>query len=170
MRFAHLFLIALILSAVSASVMAGPLPGRNLNPDLIAFSAGEYDVFDDSKAAEFVLEYRAKSWNWYTASPLFGVMATTDGAVYGFAGIGFDWFLSNNWVLNPNFAAGAYHNGSGKDLGSAIEFRSGLEINYAFEDRSRLGLAFNHISNASIGNENPGTESLLLTYAIPFRW
>ncbi|HID90986.1 TPA: hypothetical protein EYP44_03395, partial [Candidatus Bathyarchaeota archaeon] len=38
----------------------------------------------------------------------------------------------------------------GKDLGGALEFRSGIEASYAFENDSRLGVAFNHISNASL--------------------
>ncbi|TAH34744.1 MAG: acyloxyacyl hydrolase [Alphaproteobacteria bacterium] len=169
MRFVRFAILAFVVLCVASAAYAAPMPRRE-NPDLVTFSAGEYDVFDDKKAAEFVLEYRVKSWNWNTMSPLVGIMATTDGAVYGFAGLGFDWFINKNWVVNPNFAAGAYHNGSGKDLGSAIEFRSGLELNYVMEDRARLGLAFNHISNASIGDENPGTESLLLTYSMPIGW
>ncbi|MBT4488902.1 MAG: acyloxyacyl hydrolase, partial [Rhodospirillaceae bacterium] len=40
---------------------------------------------------------------------------------------------------------------------------------YRFSDRSRLGVALSHISNASIGDKNPGAESLMLTYALPVR-
>ena len=97
-------------------------------------------------------------------------MATGDSAVYGFAGIDADFFISNRFVLNPNFAVGAYSNGDGKDLGHGLEFRSGLELNYVLDDQSRFGVAFNHISNASLGDSNPGTESLLVNYSIPMQW
>ncbi|MDP6622047.1 MAG: acyloxyacyl hydrolase, partial [Alphaproteobacteria bacterium] len=61
-----------------------------------------------------------------------------------------------------------YHRGQGKDLGHWIEFRSQLELAYRFDDRSRLGVSLSHISNASLDDNNPGTESLMLNYAVPF--
>ena len=48
-----------------------------------------------------------------------------------------------------------------------LEFRSQIEFAYRFDDRSRLGLAVSHMSNASIANENPGTESAILYYSVP---
>lgn len=157
--FSLLFAFAILLHFAAPAFAEGP--------DLVAFSAGEYDVFDDNKAAEFVVEYRMKSPLVWKIAPLAGVMVTTDAAVYGFAGLGADFFLTDRVVLNPNFAVGAYHDGSGKDLGHTVEFRSGVELGYQFDNYSRLGIAFNHISNASLGDSNPGTESLLLTYAVP---
>ncbi len=170
MRFVIAIAVFLICPLVFANHAVAADGKKTGTPDLISFAVGQYDVFDNEEAAEFVLEYRAKSWNWNTLSPLAGVMATTDGAVYGFGGIGFDWAIDNKWIINPNFAVGAYHNGAGKDLGHGLEFRSGLELNYVTDDLSRLGVAFNHISNASLGDENPGTESLLFTYSIPVGW
>lgn len=70
-------------------------------------------------------------------------------------------------MLTPSFAVGAYEDGDGKDLGGTLEFRSAVELSYRLDDRARLGLAFDHISNASIYDDNPGTESLVLMYAIP---
>jgi len=31
-----------------------------------------------------------------------------------------------------------------------------------------LGLTFHHLSNAGLDEQNPGTESVLLVYSIPF--
>ena len=67
----------------------------------------------------------------------------------------------------PNFAIGGYRRGTAKDLGSVIEFRSGIEIAYRFGNAARLGVAISHISNASISDNNPGTESIVLSYSIP---
>jgi hypothetical protein len=67
----------------------------------------------------------------------------------------------------PVAAAGYFHRGAGKDLGSHLEFKTGLELAYRFDDMSRIGIAFDHISNAGLTKRNPGTESLLLTYSIP---
>ncbi|MBT5810587.1 MAG: acyloxyacyl hydrolase, partial [Rhodospirillaceae bacterium] len=55
----------------------------------------------------------------------------------------------------------------GKDLGNTVEFRSGVELAYRLDDRARLGVAFHHISNASLSDNNPGTETLTLTFSLP---
>jgi hypothetical protein len=70
-------------------------------------------------------------------------------------------------VLTPSFGAGLYADGGGKELGHAVEFRSQIEIAYRFDNRARLGLAFSHISNASIGDKNPGVEVLNVYYSLP---
>ena len=99
--------------------------------------------------------------------PFVGVMASGDAAIYGYGGIAFDWILSN-LILTPSFAVGGYIDGDGKDLGHTIEFRSAVEVGYQFADRHRLGLMFYHLSNASLADNNPGTEVLSLSYSIPF--
>jgi hypothetical protein len=91
----------------------------------------------------------------------------SDSAFYSYGGIAFDWKLGK-FVFTPSFAAGAYRDGDGKDLGHVVEFRSAIEIAYEFENRHRLGLIFYHLSNASISDNNPGTEVLSLGYSIPF--
>ena len=118
-------------------------------------------------AADFRVEYRSDMRFWKLV-PFIGLAGTSDEAIYGFAGLGIDIFLGRRVVLQPNAAFVGYHKGDGKDLGSAIEFRSALELAYRFDDRSRLGLAISHISNASIGSNNPGTELFTLHYSVPF--
>ncbi len=71
-------------------------------------------------------------------------------------------------MVTPSFGGGFYADGSGKKLGHEIEFRSQIELAYRFDNRSRLGVAFSHISNASIGGDkNPGVEVLNIYYALP---
>ena len=148
-------------------ILSAPVSARAEEPDLVAVSAGVYDVLDSETAGEARLEYRWQTPLFWRVSPFIGVMGTTDSAAYGYGGLGADIKLTENWIFNPNFAIGAYKNGNGKDLGHGLEFRSGAEIAYKFQNDSRLGLSFHHISNASLGNENPGTESVVLTYGIP---
>lgn len=158
--------IAAFLALGIATLGAGVAPARAEEPDFISISAGVFDINDNETTAEFRAEYRSDLRFWY-AMPFVGVMGTADGALYGYAGLGFEMFFGPRIVLMPNAAFGAYSDGDGKDLGAAIEFRTGLELAYRFDDYSRLGLAFHHISNASIDENNPGTESLVLTYSIP---
>lgn len=137
-------------------------------PDFLTLGVGVYDMFDDQTTAEFRAEYvfaeKHKLW-WFT--PFVGLTATAEAGTYAYAGIGIDIFFGRRFVITPNFAAGIYGNGDGKDLGHAIEFRSGANFAYRFDDYSRLGFAFHHISNAGLDERNPGEETLMLTYSIP---
>ncbi len=135
-------------------------------PDLLAFSLGGFDVNDDQTAGEARIEYRSHR-KLFVFGPMAGLMVNSDGGAYGYGGIYFDITLGEHIVLTPSLAVGGYRRGGGKDLGSVIEFRSGVEVAWRFAGGARLGIAFNHISNASIDDNNPGTESIVLTYAIP---
>ncbi len=143
-------------------------PARAEEQAFIAFSAGAFDVGKDETAAEGRLEYRSGTRIW-VFKPFAGVMGTSDGGAYGYAGVLLDLFYSRRIVATLSFAPGVYTEGDGKDLGHGLEFRSQLEIAYRFDDRARLGLSISHMSNASIGDKNPGSESLMLTYALPIR-
>ena len=141
-------------------------PARADDPAFIAFSAGAFDLGKDQTAAEGRLEYRSNIRLW-VFKPFAGVMGTSDGGAFGYAGVLVDIFFGRRAVASLSFARGAYAEGSGKKLGHELEFRSQLELAYRFDDRARLGFSVSHISNASIGDKNPGAESLMLTYALP---
>ena len=142
-------------------------PARAEEPDFFGFSAGGYDVNDNQTAAEFRVEYRSDLRFWKLV-PFVGLAGTTDAAIYGFSGLGLDFYLGRRLVIQPNAAFVGYHAGNGKDLGGEFQFRTGGEIAWRFDNWSRLAIAFHHISNASIYKDNPGTELLVLTYSVPF--
>lgn len=150
--------------AVTLSIGARAYAGDD--PSFVAFHAGGYDVNDNETAGQFNLEYRSSWDDWYL-KPFAGVMATTDAALYGYGGFMLDIYLGRRIVFTPNVAVGLYSDGDGKDLGSIIEFRSGVELAYRFDNRARLGVAFHHISNAGIDDVNPGTETLTLVFSLP---
>ena len=141
-------------------------PAPAADPDFLTISLGGYDVNDNETAAEFRLEYRSHR-AYLFLKPMIGLLGNSEGGIYGYGGVNLDLYFARRWVMMPSFAMGGYRRGGSKDLGSIIEFRSGLEIAYRFDDRGRLGVAFSHISNAGISNNNPGTESLVLSYSIP---
>lgn len=137
------------------------------DPALLALGLGYYDInLRDDEAADFRLEYRSDLALW-VIKPWAGLEVTSDGAVYGLGGLLADIALGPRFRLTPSLGVGAYHDGGGKDLGHTVEFRSQIELAYRFEGGPRLGLAFGHISNASLGDDNPGTEILTLYYMIP---
>ncbi|WP_417542600.1 acyloxyacyl hydrolase [Methylophaga thalassica] len=132
----------------------------------MSLSVGAFEVFDDNTAAEIGVEYRfSPQASAFNLIPTLGATLTSDGGYWGYAGVRYDIYLNNNWILTPNFAIAAYEQGGGVDLGYDIEFRTGAELAYQFSDKSRLGLGLYHLSNANIGENNPGAESLILSYS-----
>jgi lipid A 3-O-deacylase len=137
------------------------------DPAFISLGAGATGVIADRKqGAAFNIEYRSDYELW-KIRPFVGGFATSDASLYGYFGFLMDIYFGNRWVLTPNTAVGLYAEGDGQDLGHVIEFRSGFELAYRLDDRSRLGVAVHHLSNASIGSDNPGTETALIYYSIP---
>jgi lipid A 3-O-deacylase len=155
-------LAALVLCAVFG-VLA---PARADDPAFLTGSVGHYDLFDNMEATAFNFEYRS-SKKLLFLKPFAGVMGTTDKAFYGYGGLLVDVYLGRRLVLTGNTAVGAYHDGDGKDLGHWVEFRSGLELAFRFDNRARLGLGIHHISNMGIGHHNPGTEILSVIFSWP---
>ena len=112
------------------------------------------------------LEYRhGKRYGIF--KPMFGGLVNTDHGFYGYAGVRIDLYLTKKIVLSPSFAPGIYEKGDGKDLGHPIEFRSGLDLSYRRKNGARVGMEVHHLSNASLDENNPGTETFLFTYSIP---
>ncbi len=146
-------------------------PDRGLSIESIYFTpaAGVYEIFDpDDRMFAFWLEFRTVLQGWY-AKPFVGLMATSENSFYGYVGAGFDIFFGDNVVLTPNFAVGAHESGDGKELGGPTIFRIGGELSYMFDNRTSVGLALHHLTNFGIDNQNPGAESLLLTYSWSLR-
>ena len=160
--------------AAAAAVMLGlclglvlmPRAARAGDPNYLAVGAGVYDVLHDFKAAQGRLEFRFAN-GLFHIKPMVGVLFTSKGTVMGYGGFRLDLYFGPHVVITPNAAVGGFYRGSGKELGSTIEFKTGGEVAWRFDDRSRLGIAFDHISNAGIGRHNPGTESLLLFWSFP---
>lgn len=158
------------LLALTAGIAFAPAPVR-AQDDMLSLGVGYYDVMDgDEDAADFRAEYRWGSPAWWQLKPFAGLEFTSDSAVYGLGGLYMDWVLAQHIYMTPSVGVGVYSDGDGKDLGYGIEFRSQLELSYALDDNSRLGLGLSHISNAGIDSHNPGTEVLSLYYHVPVDW
>jgi len=155
----HAALAALLTLSLSAPAQATDYLSLNVGA-FNALRSGEQDV-------QFGGEYRFNEWK-YGIRPVIGAFGTSESAAYGYVGLNWDVaILPNQLYIIPNFAVGAFHEGDGKDLGGTLEFRSGIEIAYQFPNQHQLGVALNHLSNASIYDRNPGEESILLIYSIP---
>lgn len=163
-------LAAFPLLLVSTALL---LPGGAAADPLLALSAGAYDVGDfEAGTAEAGVEIQlAPVWTGrlprrLALRPMLGLSGTGDGAVWGYAGLHADFEASPTWMVSPAFAVSLFDEGDGKDLGGPVEFRSAIEISYRFATAKRLGLTFHHLSNGGLYDDNPGTNSLLLTWTV----
>lgn len=166
----HRLLCAALLVAglLAAPTLARADDEGDSEPDALAFGLGYFDIIKQRDGAAILnLEYRSDKKLW-VFKPMFGMWASSEGGFYGYAGIRMDVYFGNRFVFTPSFAPGFYHEGKGKDLGLEVEFRSSVEVAYRFDDYSRLSLGLAHMSNASLGDKNPGVETLTLTYSVPF--
>ena len=69
--------------------------------------------------------------------------------------------------LLPSFSAGLYQEfDEGKDMGYPLEFKSEVELNFKILNSSIIGVSYSHISNADIGDKNPGSDNILFNFRI----
>lgn len=159
----------LVVGAFAGVIGFGARDAAAQDPSFLTLSVGYFDIVRNQDAAVAGgIEWMSHRRLWIF-QPLVGAMATNEGGLYGYAGFGTDFFFGHRWVLTPSIAAGAFSAGGGKDLGNTVEFRPAITAAYRFDNRSRLGLRFYHMSNAGLGVANSGVEVLDLTYSIPLR-
>lgn len=158
-----------VIGAVTALLLISPLVNAE-QQSAIAFSAGAFEAFEnDGSAAEIGIEYRfSPRESLFNLIPTLGLAMNSDGGYWGYAGIRYDWMFSAQWTLTPHFAIAAYEDGGGTDLGHDMEFRTGLDLGYQLTDSSRLALGIYHMSNADVADDNPGSESVIVTYSVGF--
>lgn len=146
----------------------GPLGVLGDGDGTLEFGGGifNYDNGDAGTSAAVKLEYRFGRKLGFVG-PALGIVANDDGGVIGYGGLYADLAL---WrlVLTPLFGVGAYHEGSGKDLGGTLEFRSSLGLFYALPKGGRIGASAAHVSNADLHDENPGENDFFLSYVFTF--
>jgi|TARA_B110000438_G_C15500495_1_gene515473 hypothetical protein len=152
------------------------------------FGIGIYDVKFDGSSTNLATDFRyerrfdkslfdvgPESGDFFYVKPFAGFELTSENASYLLGGIYLednvgDLFVGkeSNFNFIPSFGIGYYRDGDGKKLGNDIEFRTTLEINYEMENKNRFALSFGHISNANLGDKNPGVEILSFSYQLPF--
>ncbi len=152
------------------------------------FGIGIYDVKFDGSSSNYATDFRyerrfantlvdigPEEDNFFYLKPFVGIETTTDSAFYILGGIYLEDNLGklligddNEWNFTPSFGLGYYDDGNGKKLGNKLEFRTTFEISYQLKNKDRIGFSLGHISNANIGNKNPGVEIISLSYQKPF--
>ena len=141
------------------------------NTEFNIFS-GIFDFSDDGKRSSLVgIQHQNEDLNRDTflgnLTPITGALITADNATYFYTGIQAHYKLG---ALNftPSFTPGYYNEGDGKDLGHALEFKSELQLSLELPKDSQLGFSYNHLSNASLGDKNPGANSYMFNFLKKF--
>ena len=173
-----------IIITIAFVFLSNPVICKGIN----VFGLGIYDIkFDGSaknQAADFRYEYRSgvslldigpEEDNFFFLKPFFGAEFTNDSASYFLTGIYFEDNLGelfegekSKFFFTPSFGAGIYDDGSGKKLGNDLQFRTSLEVSYELKNKNRIALSLSHISNANLGDKNPGVEIVSFSYQIPY--
>jgi len=161
------FLISILLVLLTFSISAEEIKDNNLNNKFSVYS-GVFDFSDDGKSSTLIgFQHQNENLNRDTflgnLSPITGVMITADNAGYIYTGVQAKYKIG---ILNitPSFTPGLYHEGDGKDLGHLLEFKSEVQLSLDLSKSSKLGFSYNHISNASLGDKNPGANSYMFNF------
>ena len=164
------FLITFLSFLISSSALAGELKQSN-NTEFSVFT-GMFDFSDDGKKSTLIgIQHQNEDLNRDTffgnLSPITGIMITADNASYFYTGVEANYKIG---ALNitPSFAPGYYNEGDGKDLGHALEFKSEVQLSLDMTKNSQFGFSYNHLSNASLGDKNPGANSYMFNFLKSF--
>ena len=132
------------------------------------FYSGMFDFSDDGAKSTLIgiqhqNENLTRNSFLGTISPVTCFMFTADNASYVYTGVQAQYSIGKVNIV-PSFAPGLYGEGNGKDLGHIIEFKSELQLSFDLFSNSELGFSYNHISNASLGDKNPGANSYMFNF------
>ena len=149
------------------SVNAEEFKDINQNSEFNVYT-GMFDFSDDGKSSTLIgFQHQNENLNRDTffgnLSPITGLLITADNAGYIYTGVQAQYKVG---ALNftPSFTPGLYHQGNGKDLGHILEFKSEVQLSFDLFENTELGFSYNHISNASLGDKNPGANSYMFNF------
>ena len=140
----------------------------SINEHKFNFYSGMFDFSDEGKSsAIFGLQHQNESLLrdsfLGTLSPVTGALITADNASYVYTGVQAQYKIGKINLI-PSFTPGLYNAGNGKDLGHIVEFKSEVQLSMDLFNNSEFGFSYNHISNASLGEKNPGANSYMFNF------
>ena len=136
------------------------------------FFTGMFD-FSDTKQASGTIGLQHQNDDLFRESflgrlsPITGGFLTENNAFYFYTGAQTEYDLGL-FTITPSFAPGYYNSGDGKDLGHVLEFKSEIQMSLNLSDSTEFGMSYNHISNASLGDKNPGANSYMINFLKQF--
>ena len=163
----------LCIFTVFFMLFANAISGENISIDHeFNFFSGVFDFSDTGKRSTiFGIQHQNESLLRDSflgiLSPITGALITADNATYFYTGVQAQYKIGKI-NLTPSFTPGIYNQGDGKDLGHAVEFKSEVQLSLDIFEQSQMGFSYNHISNASLGEKNPGANSYMFNFIKQF--
>ena len=140
----------------------------------ISIYTGTFDVIDkegDDQTSMIGVEHRNTDLFRNTflgkLAPVTGAFVTGKDSLYFYSGVEGQYNVGP-MNISPSFTPGYYEKGSGKDLGSALEFKSEIKIGFDILKDSKLGYSYSHISNNDWGSKNPGSNNQQIIFSSKF--
>ena len=166
MKLKNFYLI--ILSFLTSMPLSAEELKLDKNNNEFSIFTGMFDFSDDGKKSSLIgFQHQNENLNRDSflgnLSPITGAMITADNASYFYTGVQAQYKIGS-LNLTPSFAPGYYNQGDGKDLGHALEFKSEVQLSLDLPKDSQFGLSYNHLSNASLGDKNPGANSYMFNF------
>ena len=172
MKLLNKFLLSLILIIGLGSIAFAEEDKLQLSNTQLNLYSGMFE-FSDQKQRAVLVGFQHQNEELFrdtfigTLSPITGGFITENQALYAYTGI--EWNFDLGPInFTPSFAPGLYGEGDGKDLGHILEFKSEVQASYNFSDSTSMGLSYNHISNASLGEKNPVANSYMFNFLKKF--
>ena len=168
----EIFSVILISVFVLFSVNKVSTADENFNESELNVFTGMFD-FSDDKQASGVFGLQHQNDELYresfigNVSPITGGFLSEKNAFYLYSGVQAEYNIGF-LTITPSFAPGYYNSGDGKDLGYPLEFKSEVQMSLNLSDNTQIGMSYNHISNASLGNKNPGANSYMFNFLKQF--
>ena len=163
--------IFLILVGLTKSINADELKPSDSHQ--FNFFSGVFDINTSSKKSSELFGVQHSNEDLFRdtflgkLSPITGFMMTADSTSYFYTGVQAEYKIGK-LNLTPSFAPGIYSMGDGKDLGSPLEFKSELQLSVDLVPGTKLGYSHSHLSNANLGDKNPGADSYMLNFMKSF--
>ena len=167
------FVLNILIALISFSFLSFAYAGdKQSNETELNFFTGMFDFSDDKQKAG-IIGFQHQNDNLFRESffgrlsPITGGFLTANNAFYVYTGAQAEYELGS-FTITPSFAPGYYSSGDGKDLGHALEFKSEIQMSLNLSDTTEFGMSYNHISNASLGDKNPGANSYMINFLKQF--
>ena len=137
------------------------------------FFSGVFDINTSSKKSSELFGIQHSNEDLFRdtflgkLSPITGFMVTADSTTYLYTGVQAEYKIGKLNLI-PSFSPGLYSMGDGKDLGSPLEFKSELQLSIDLLPGTKLGYSHSHLSNADLGDTNPGADSYMFNFMKSF--
>lgn len=164
--------------ALSAAVLPAGAGSSELRAGLMAHDVGVFGNRKESGAdANVELLFDSPGWLAIIGAPRphFGASLNLWGDTsQAYAGVSWQWAPAERWFIEFSLG-GAVHSGKlsttdldRKELGSRALFRESLSLGYRLDQRNSVMVTFDHVSNASLADNNEGMDTLGLRWGYRF--